>query len=188
MTISIKEKITFIKEDVAFHQYCKKAFSGIFNSDRELSHLDYAKFYLYIHLYLEIGIARIFRQIKYAYVYLKTDFRDMTIEELDQKQIPDKFQTLKDFVSAKDIKKISWHFNDFAKKRNAIAHGHSISEVIFKKKAIQSKTKSWCTKKEIEEHVDLYNKIVLAIRDIIDQLPALKAKGKEDLKNILTTI
>lgn len=188
MNIQIKEEISYIKENVAFHQYCRKTFLEILNSDRQLSYLDYAKFYLYLHLYLEIGIARIFRQIKYAYVYLKTDFKDITTEDLDRRQIPDKFQTLLDFVSAKIIKKISWHFNEFAEKRNAIAHGHSISEVISEKRTVQSKTKSWCNKEEIEKHIELYNKIVLGTRDIIDELPALKEKGKEDLKNILTAI
>ena len=185
MTITIKEEITAIKEDVSFHIYCKETFLGILNNDEPLKYLDYVKFYLYLHLYLEIGIARIFRQIKYFNVYLKTDFKDITTEELDNMNIPDKLETLKDFIPAKVIEKISDRYNSFAEKRNAIAHGHNISEVISKNNTTKSKTKSWCNKEEMKNHIELYNKIVLGIRDVINHLPCLSEKGKKDLKNII---
>jgi len=185
--ITVKEEIIAKTDNHVFTIFCEEEINKIlFKKDRDK--LDYLKFYLYLHLLLEIKISSLFRLLLFANVFLRTLEKELTIEDMDKKDIKEKFDLLLNFskegIKQDDINKLKGWFNNFAEKRNKIAHGYE-NGVTYGKTKEESKIVSWGNDSELKKHFDLYYKIIFLFRDCIDKLPALTSSGKKDFKKEL---
>jgi|SRR3989339_735066 len=183
-TINIKGEISFFKDDCSFVFYCKEELEKALATVSRNS-LDYMKFYTFLHLVLEISFSQLFRQFVLGHIYLKTSDKNLSTEEMDEKDIKGKFETLLPFLPVRDIDKLKGWYCNIAEKRNKILHGHSVGEQWANGAGKVTKIKDWFNEKEVADHLKIYNKLVDLIRDSIDKLPAFTDSGKKDMKNIL---
>lgn len=185
--ITIKEEVMAKTEDHVFNIFCEEEINQILSKSQR-DKLDYLKFYIYLHFLLEISISFLFRLLLDTHVFLKTSEKDLTIKDMDEKDIKEKFDLLSNFykegIKSGDINKLKGWFNTFAEKRNKIAHGYEngITYGTIKK---ESKIVTWGNDAELKKHFILYGKIIFLFRDCIDKLPALKPGGKENFKKQL---
>ncbi len=185
--ITIKEEIMAKTDDQTFTIFCEKEINKILDKDNR-DKLDYLKFYVFLHLLLEIKLSFIFRLLISAHVFLKTSEKNLTIEDMDKKDIKEKFNLLSNFLSEgitqNDIDKLNGWFNNLAEKRNKIAHGYE-NGITYGKTIEESKIVSWGNDNELKNHFSLYCNIITLLRDCIDKLPALTPTGKKDFKKEL---
>ena len=129
-----------------------------------------------------------FRLLLTAHVFLKTPKKNLTIEDMDKKDIKEKFDLLSNFfakgITQSDIDKLKGWFNTFAEKRNKIAHGYE-NGITYGKTVEESKIVSWSNDLELKKHFFLYCDINTTFRDCIDKLPALTSSGKASFKKEL---
>ncbi len=183
-TINIKEEYSVFTDDYSFIFYCKGEFEIALNKSKR-DNLDYLKLYSFLHLVLEISLSQLFRQFVLGHVYLKTTDKLLTTEEMDKKDIKEKFETLSHFLPTTDVDKLKGWYCNFAVKRNKILHGHAVGEKWVNGIGKVTRIKDWFNEQEVNAHLKNYNKIVNLMRDSIDKLPAFTASGKKDMKNIL---
>jgi len=183
-TINIKEEISFFKDDYSFVFYCKEELEKTL-AKTSRNNLDYMKLYVFLHLVLEISLSQLFRQFVLGNIYLHTSDKNLTTEEMDAKDIQEKFETLLHFVPVADINKLKEWYCNFAEKRNKILHGHAVGEKWINGVGKVTKIKDWFNETEVVNHLKCYNEVVDLVRDSIDKLPAFTDSGKKDMKNIL---
>lgn len=185
--IVIKEEVVAKTDDHVFTIFCEEELNNILAKNSR-DKLDYLKFYVFLHLLLEIKISFLFRLLLSAHVFLKTPEKNLTIEDMDKKIIKEKFDLLSNFlsegISQNDINNLKGWFDNFAEKRNKIAHGYE-NGITYGKTIEESKIVSWGNDDELKNHFSLYCNIVSLFRDCIDKLPALTPTGKKDFKKEL---
>lgn len=183
-TINIKEEISFFKDDYSFVFYCKEEFEKALATAAR-NNLDYMKFYTFLHLVLEISLSQLFRQFVLGNIYFKTSDKNLTTEEMDEKDVKEKFETLLHFLPVTDVDKLKGWYCNFAEKRNKILHGHVVGEKWTNGAGKTTKIKDWFNETEVANNLKIYNKLVDLMRDSINKLPAFTDSGKRDMKNIL---
>lgn len=175
-------------DDQTFILYCKQEIDFILAKDSR-ENLDYLKFYVYLHFILEISISFLFRQFVLLHVFFHTPERKISINEIDEMKIQDKITLLKNFstrgIEQGDVEKLIGWYNNFAEKRNKIAHGYWIGKTYNGTDNSNSKTMDWLNDSTLNLHLNLYTKIIQLLRECIDKLPCLTDTGKKDMKESL---
>ncbi len=176
--IRVAEEITAISEDVTFLEYCRSEVCGILKKTT-LEDIDYYKFYIFLHFYLEISLSSFFRMLVNFHVYINTPSKNLSREKMDKMPIQDKISTLIYFTTQNNIDILIDYYNNFAEKRNKITHGHSISATYKNGNIKNSDIVNWKNIKTMNQQLDFYNNIIDLVKGVVGILPSIKDAEKE---------